>query len=854
MFLNGSKPQSELALEDMDIESTEGISKEDQQDIREQIEQVAAANRIAVTPQLFSYHALKKGSIFPVVINLLAILALGGGLTVMAYLFRQNENRITGQDATITTAEGEILQEVRREATQQIQQKDQEINNIQARLKTIDAERSQLQQNMDSRVQAREAELRKQMEAALAAERARLQSQGVSETEITRRINEMQAAQTAQFNAQMEQFRRQAEEERSRLADNLQKLESEYRTNLAKATQDRAKILEDSQKRISDLQAQLQGQIAQSQAQLSQAQSQLAALRDASQKEQLAAAQITGFYTTVRDDVNNNNYNDALATLSSLKDYLSSDAVLQLAPIRERRPAELFIINSLSTLIEQQSQQNTQDAQGLIAAASIVDQAKSLASQADQKLAQGDKQAAEELYGRALALVPGIAASHQYFMERDAAQIDELKKQVAALQEQQQTLTANSGDLQKRLQNELAQNQALVRRAQEDQATRQAAQAKLQNALDQARRLYAAGSYRQSLDQYRLALTYLPVGDTLVGTTVDQIAAAGYRVQSAATAAAATDAAAPLLRRAQELYSGGKYAEALDAYAQLIRTYPLANQVPAALSGMRTAYTDQINSLQNRISSLTQERDRLNGQVSSLQAAQRQSAGGTAAQIDTLTTQNKQLTDQVAGLQNQIDTLQKAQSSLQEKLNQSERQLAAARQAAGSAAASSGTPGGTGTASTQPQGPVMDAATQQELARLRTVNQQYNAMQKAYSDYAGAENQLLGPPPSGSVANAPLPPQSSLLRGKVLLDKFLSSEAVQSLFPSLLDRIRQYDRGFEASGRTTALSDMSDLVYNLSQLPTPSDRRSFIQQQIAATSDADMKSFLQELSGFVTGG
>jgi len=830
-ILSGSHSSNDEDLEEFELANTEGISTEDQQDIRQQIEEVAAANRISVTPQLFSYQALKKGSIFPMIINLIAIIVLAGGLALMAYLFRQNENRITGQDAKITTAEGEILQEVRREADQQIQQKNREISSIQSRLQQIDAERTQLQQNMDSRVQAKEAELRKQMEAAITAERTRLQNQGASEAEITRQLDQLTAARTAELNSQMAQFRRQAEAERAKLAQNLQSLEAEYRASLAKATQDRARILENSQKRISDLQAQLQGQIAQSKQQLTAAQSQLAALKDATQREELAASQITGFYTTVRDDVDAGNYPDALATLSSLKDYLSSDTVLQLAQVRERRPAELFIISSLSTLIGQQAQQSSQNTQGLIAAASIVDQAKSIASQADQQLKQGNRQAAEELYKKALALIPGIAASHQYFLDVDAAQIADLQKQVTALQNQQQNIATNSGDLQQRLQTELARNQDLVRRAQEEQTARQSAQAKLQNSLDQARRLYSSGKYKESLDQYRLALTYLPVSDSLTGTTIEQIADAGYRVQNAATVAAATSAAAPGLREAQSLYAGGKYPESMDAYAKLIRTYPLAGQVPAALQGMRDAYSAQTSALQNQIASLTQERDRLSGQVASLQAAQNQNPGASTAQVTTLTADNRKLNNQVASLQSQIQ-------ALQDRLGQAQRDLASARQSAAQAGAESTT----------------GAAGQQDLARLRRIDSRYRELQSAFQSYASSEDALLGAPPSGSVANAPLPPQSSLLKGKVLLDRFLSSDQVKALFPTLFDRIRQYDRGFEASGRSTAISDMSDLVYNLSQLPTAADRKSYIQEQLTGTSDADMQSFLRELGALVTGG
>ncbi len=822
LFLQNHNSGQDESLDAFELSGSEGISKEDQQDIIRQIEKVAAENRIMATPQVFAYRALKKGSLFPILINIISLVALAGGLALMAYFFRQTESRITGQNTKITTAEGEILQEVKREAQQQLSQKNQEISSIQTKLQQITSERTQLQSNMESRIQSKEAELRKQLDAELAAERQKLQNQGVSQAEISRRLSDLEAAKTKEFNSQMAQFRKSAETEREKLATNLRQLETEYRANLAQATADRARIQQESDQKISQLQSQYQGQINQSKQELSAAQQRLAALQNENQKEQTAASQITGFYTRVRNDVDENNYAAALATLSNLRDFISADSILQIPAIRQRRPAEIYIINSLTTLINQQSRQNQQDTSSMLAAASIVDQAKSLASQASTLLKQGSEQQAVQTYQKAIALVPGIEASHQYLMDRVTAQVADLEKQLATLKEQQATLVAQNGDLSKQLQTDAAQNQALLRNRQDNLVSREAADARIRNALQQATTLYGAGRYPESLDQYSKALSLLTGQGTGQNTILNQLSDAGYRIRAASTTRAATEQAAPLMKQAQSLVDAGKYPEAVDAFGKVIRTYPMADQVPAAVTGMRSAFSAQVSALQTQISSLTKERDTLATQLSSAgSAGGAQQGTATNGQVAALTTENNKLNDQLKTLKDQIAALQQEKTGLQDRLARAEA-----------------------------AGPVMDAATQKELERLRTVDAAYKALEGNYRSYTAAENAVMGSPPSA--AGGPLPPQSTMLKGKVLLDTFLASDRMRSLFPGLLDRIREYDRGFEEAGRSAAISSISDTVYALSQLTTTQERSNYVQQQAAQASNPEMKSFLQDLGQLVT--
>ena len=835
IFLNLYDLPKKQSVAEVSDASTEGISAEDQKDIRAQIEQVALENRIRATPEVFAYEALKKGSLFPIVVNIIAVVVLASGLALLAFFFSKNESRIAGQNTQITTAEGQILQEVKREAAQQIQQKDQQISDIQGRLQQISTERSQLLSDMNGKIQTREAELKAQMETQLAAERTKLQAEGVSQTEITRRLEALQQANTAALTSQMDTFRKQAEAQRAQQADNLQKLQNEYQKNLAQATVDRQQIQQQADQKVVQLQAQLQGQIAQSEQQLTAAQQQLQALQDTNQKDQLVSTQITGFYTEIRKDVDAHNYPEALKTLTTMKNYLSTDTVLQLASIRDRRPAELFIINSLTSLVTQEMQQTTQTASTVIAAASIIDQANALAAQASGLLKQGDTSQAQSVYAKALALVPGIEASHQFFIDQDAQRIAELQKQLDDLKAQQTHLAAEGDTLRARIATqdrqiaaETAQNLKLVQSQQTALTQNSASQTKITAALDQARKLYDAGQYQQSLDQYRTALSYLSAGGA---ASADQIAESGFRLQSAATVKAASDQAAPLLAAAQKLAQESKFAQAIDGYAQIITTYPMARQLPTAVDGLKAAFSQQVSTLQGQIASLTRERDQLSTQVASLKSAGPQTGGAGApsgtpqdsANVTALTAENRSLTDRITGLNTQVASLRQQLSDATTKLSTAEQQHAASVAA-------------------------LDSA-QKELSRIRPAGEAYTSLKNAYAGFASAEDSLMGAPQSSG--STTLPSQATMLKGKVLLDQFLASDQARTLFPGLLDRIHQYDRGFESSGRSSALSDVSDIVYNLSQYTTQKDRASYLTQQIGQATDAATRSFLESLSKLV---
>ena len=121
-----------------------GISVEDQKDILIQIDKVAQANRIPSGPELFYFTPARRGFFFPLIVNIAAIIVLAGGLTGFSIFFKREEAQITTDRPLIETAEGKLIQEIKKESEEKLKEKDREISDIQARLESIDKERNDL--------------------------------------------------------------------------------------------------------------------------------------------------------------------------------------------------------------------------------------------------------------------------------------------------------------------------------------------------------------------------------------------------------------------------------------------------------------------------------------------------------------------------------------------------------------------------------------------------------------------------------------------------------------------------------------------------------------------------------------
>ncbi len=574
-------------MSDLQFDSEAGISKEDQKDVLQEIENVVTKNRIVTTPEDFIVRADKRGVLFPVLVLVSAVAALGIGVAAFYFLFQRGESQIARGAVGTITAEGQLIQAVRREASGKILEKNQEINAIQGRLADIDKQRQDLQSNMDSKVSQREQELRAQMASALESEKERLQKEGLSKQAIALRMQQLEAQRASQLQRAMEAYRKEAETSRLQAEKNLQTMQQEYTASLTKANTERQQALADAQKREQEL----RGQFAQktqslesASAQATQALNTLIAQRE---KEDLVTGQLVGLYTGVRDQIAHGDYTGALASLQSLREFVNRPDVVVLPALAKRHDVDLFVIDSLSNLVETELEKAKNDTASLLEAANEITELKKNVTDAQEMLKAGKVAEAEKAYADALEAIPEIAASYAYFVNRDK----------------------------------------------EAEAARQA---RLAQALDKAEAAFKAGNLTAAAASYRSALTYLPASSDRLDRIVANIEAAGNIEGFQRLSQSQSNSAEGLLAQADAQRKQGRFEDALGGYLNLLGQYPMAVQKNDALKGIQAASKglndnaaaaaaakskDDIAKLQAQIDSMKTELQRVtilanNGQIS----------------------------------------------------------------------------------------------------------------------------------------------------------------------------------------------------------------------------------------------
>lgn len=392
-----------------------GISESDQQEIRAEIEKVAAENRMQFSESLLEYKPERNGTVFPLIANGIGLLLLAGGLALLFTLFRSEDAQIRSAEQSVAATESRLIQELRRETEERLAEKEAEIAQIETRLASIAEERAALAQDMESQIREREVELQEQFQAELEAERQRLQNLNLSEVEIEARLAEFEAEKRQEYNERLAVFRERMVAEQQRLEQDLNSLEQQFSRTLEQASEERQAILEESEARISEIQTEFESQLAESEAELSAAQQELARLSRSREQEQLIRGQMTGLYQQLSGQMREGAYEDALGTLDTLETLLNEQSTLRIEALREERGTNLFVIRTMREYINDLQETRDPETIARLSDASLVRRAEELSQEAEAAAQAGDEELAGTLHRQALETIPAVASSFAWF-------------------------------------------------------------------------------------------------------------------------------------------------------------------------------------------------------------------------------------------------------------------------------------------------------------------------------------------------------------------------------------------------------------------------------------------------------
>ena len=395
-------------------DETQAISPEEREKILSDIDEIVARNRIDTKSVIFS--PKYSGSLLPILINLSAVTVIVLGIFVASFFFNKREESIVTSHAALKTAEGKLIETLRKETEEQLNQKDREITDIQDRLRTFKDEREKLKLESEEQIRRKEQELIDSMARELQIERQKLQGAGLTEEMIAQRLRAMEEKKREEYELQIEALTQQAEEELIEREKAIASMITQYEQNLSQAQMDKSRIQSELEKRQAALQSQYEQREAALKSDRARAIEQLNQLREQREREQLILDQILSSYAKVNENLKSGEFEAGLEKLRDLKNFLDRDSIALLPKIQERLHVELFLIRSLEQLVKKEIA-GTQDSQSRMPSPDIIGLITSIIEQGNDHFDQGDYPAAQALYLSAMAEIPPLELSYNKLRE-----------------------------------------------------------------------------------------------------------------------------------------------------------------------------------------------------------------------------------------------------------------------------------------------------------------------------------------------------------------------------------------------------------------------------------------------------
>ena len=409
---------------DIDFKDLGRITDEDRKEINADIDKALKDTEIAVTDETFTIKGAKRGILFVAITWIMAVVAVAGTWYFAAERFAQRQVNLSSEAQAYLSAEGRLIEELKRESETRLAEKDREISKIQTELSRLDQEGRELREGIESRIQAREEELRNQIESELALERSRLAALGQNREQIDAGVRELEAEKTRELNELVASFRSQAEEEIRSKEEELAKSRALTQEILQKTSREREDLMAESSRREAELVSRFEDEKAELEEQTGEILSQLSELSAVREREALIDEQIIGSYGTVDRYFRTGDYASARSELEGLRSFFQSPSINALPTIARRRDTELFIIDRLLELTARETAKAESTPASIIEAAEFVVSARNLAEQGEEAYASGDTAGARNLYRQALEEIPTLYDAYRQLTIIEGAEID----------------------------------------------------------------------------------------------------------------------------------------------------------------------------------------------------------------------------------------------------------------------------------------------------------------------------------------------------------------------------------------------------------------------------------------------
>ena len=384
------------------------IEDQEREEILEEIDELVASNRLPVSEDMEKLKPQKSGAAFPIVINFLAVAAVLSTFYFSSRLFEQKQEDLTLENASYLSAEGKLLEELKKESAAQLEEKDKEIGAIQNELEALDRQSRELVETMDQQIADREAELRVALEAELEAERAKLQAQGKSETDIEEELKQIEAERTAEYEAELAAFRTQTEAAIAEKEEELARARALNEELLAEVNSEKERIQNETKQRETELTARFEAEKAALAEEAAEAEAQLEQLTADQARESLIIDQINGSYESIFSLLESGDTEEALGQVEALRALINDPGVASLKTVSSRSGNDRAMLDIIRERLEEQAYKQDVDVTSLTAAADLLLSAQEIAALGAEAYRAGNYSEAETYYTRSLEKIPAL--------------------------------------------------------------------------------------------------------------------------------------------------------------------------------------------------------------------------------------------------------------------------------------------------------------------------------------------------------------------------------------------------------------------------------------------------------------
>jgi chromosome segregation ATPase len=414
----------------------EGFSEDERREIFSHIEQVAARSRITNSAEQETLKPRKRGSFFPIAVNIIAALCIAAGVYYANRYFGIQEERLGREAEDYLSAEGKIIAEVRRESQQRLAEKEQEISRIQDELQNIEEQQRQLEATMEERIAEQRERLREQMEEELASKREQLEQEGLSQEELQQQLEEYRSNRETEMAQNLENFREESREELAERQEELQEARETAEQILREAEQEKEELSRQADERIAELQERFGEERERLEEESAAAQEELSRLAEQRQQEQLMRDQMASMYRSIRSALEAGKTEQALETIEDFRGLLSSPRLEELPAVAKRRDVELFLLGILEERVRGTAEEESPDA-SLVNTARLVQEVRAAVDRAEQAEETGNNYDAARYYTQAIERISAVKTAHESLLNISAERRRETAEERAALAEKE---------------------------------------------------------------------------------------------------------------------------------------------------------------------------------------------------------------------------------------------------------------------------------------------------------------------------------------------------------------------------------------------------------------------------------